>query len=191
MIFEETYLKDAYIVNLEPHTDKRGYFARLYCKDEFNEIGFKKEFVQINQSLNKHKHTFRGFHYQVPPFSETKLIRCVSGGIIDFIIDIRKDSPTFLKSFSVELSERNSRMLLIPDGFAHGFLTLEDNTSILYFHTEFFAPGYDNGLRFSDPELHIDFPFSPEIISEKDLEWPLIKERSFSGLEIKNTTVSS
>lgn len=190
MIFEETYLKDVYVIKLEPYYDERGYFVRLFCDEEFKAISFNKNFVQINHSSNKHQYTFRGFHYQVPPFSETKLIRCVSGRLIDYIIDLRKNSPTYLQSYSVELSEENSKMILIPDGFAHGYLTLENNTSLIYFHTEFFKPGYYDGFRYSDPQLEIKLPVAPKVISTRDSTWPLMRKRAFPGLELNYDTLS-
>ena len=187
MDFHETYLKDAYVINLDPHVDMRGSFVRLFCKDEFKAIGFKKKFVQINYVVNKHKQTFRGFHFQLPPYAETKLIRCVQGKVQDYIIDIREGSPTFLKSFTIELSENNLQMLLIPKGFAHGYITLEDNSTLIYFHTALYKPGYESGLRYNDTSLNIGLPAEPEIISERDLLWPLINESMFNGIQIKES----
>lgn len=183
MIFTETKLSGAFLIKPEPFVDERGLFARVYCKDEFTKINFHDEFVQFNHSVNKIKGTFRGFHYQLPPFSEVKLIRCVRGKVFDVIVDIRKNSKTFLKHFSVELSEENMKMLLIPKGFAHGFLTLEDNSHMIYHHTEYYKPGFEGGLRFDDPLLKIDLPELPKIISEKDKNNPLITN-TFKGIEI-------
>ena len=184
MIFLETILKDAYLVKPEPFTDDRGYFSRMFCKDKFRKIGFQKEFVQFNHSLNTHKHTLRGFHYQVPPFIETKLIGCISGRVLDCIIDIRKNSTTFLKSFSIELSATDPHMVLVPEGFAHGYITLEDKSGMVYFHTAFYKPGFERGLRYNDPALDIQLPVQPEIVSEKDRNLPLIEETQFEGLDI-------
>lgn len=186
MNFQETPLRKSFVIHLDPKIDFRGYFVRIFCKEEFEKIGLEKEFVQINYASNKHKYTFRGFHYQVPPFSEIKLIRCVSGRVQDFIIDIRKDSPTFLKSFSIELSENIQQMLLVPDGFAHGYITLEENSALIYFHTAFYKSGYEGGLNYNDPALDIHMPAVPEFISERDLHWPSIKESRFRGLKIKD-----
>jgi dTDP-4-dehydrorhamnose 3,5-epimerase len=184
MDFKETPLKDAYVIHLKPFTDERGYFVRMFCKDEFSKIGFNKEFVQMNHAMNKHNHTFRGFHFQFPPFSETKLIRCVSGKVQDYIIDIRRNSPTFLQSFTIELSESSHQVLLVPEGFAHGYVTLRKNSGLIYFHTAFYKPGFDSGLRYNDPRLDVKLPVTPEIVSEKDLNYPFIDDLKFNGLEI-------
>jgi len=184
MTFIETPLKNAYVIDLSPFNDDRGYFVRMFSKDEFREIGFDEEFVQINHAVNILKNTFRGFHYQVPPFSETKLICCVSGKVQDYIIDIRKNSPTFLKSFTLELSEEKPQMLLVPHGFAHGYITKTNNAGMIYFHTSFYKPGFEGGLQYNDPYLNIELPEKPEIISDRDLNFPLISESQFEGLEI-------
>ncbi|MCB0805043.1 MAG: dTDP-4-dehydrorhamnose 3,5-epimerase family protein [Bacteroidales bacterium] len=184
MTFNEIHLRNAFLIKLSPFEDERGYFVRMYCKKEFKEIGFNKEFVQVNHSLNKFRHTFRGFHYQIPPFSETKLIRCMSGKVRDYIIDIRKNSPTFLQHFAIDLSADKAEMILVPEGFAHGYITLEDNSGLVYFHTEFYKPGFEGGLRHNDPELKINLPFNPKIISDRDTEFPLISESQFEGLVI-------
>lgn len=186
MIFQETTLKNAYVINLSPFVDTRGYFTRLFSKDEFRQIGFNEEIVQINQAFNKHRLTFRGFHYQKPPFSESKIICCIEGKIQDYIIDIRKGSTTFLKSFTVELSEQNDLMILVPKGFAHGYLTLTKNTRLVYFHTSFYTPGFEGGIRYNDKSLGVEFPYKPKIISEKDLCYPFIENLSFEGIEVKN-----
>jgi dTDP-4-dehydrorhamnose 3,5-epimerase len=186
MIFQETYLKDAFVVNLAPHIDSRGYFVRLFSKNEFKEIGFNKEFVQVNYASNTQKYTLRGFHFQLPPFCETKLIRCVRGKVQDYIVDVRKGSPTFLKSFTIELSGDNTQMLLVPEGFAHGYLTLEEDSSLIYFHSMSYTPGHEGGLRFDDPVLGIEMPAVPEIVSEKDMHWPYINETHFTGIKTRH-----
>jgi len=183
MIFTETNLKGAYIIDPEPFVDERGLFARVYCKEEFKEIDFQSEFVQFNHSVNKSKRTFRGLHYQRPPFSEVKLIRCIRGNVFDIIVDLRKDSTTFLKHYCIELSEKNMKTMLVPQGFAHGFLTLEDNSQMLYHHTEYFKPGFEAGLRYDDPVLNIKLPEVPKIISEKDKNNPLISN-TFKAIDL-------
>ena len=181
MTFSETPLKGAYIITPEPVVDSRGSFARIYCKKEFQAIGHEKEFVQSNLSVNSKKFTFRGLHYQSPPFSEIKLIRCNKGKVLDMIIDIRKDSETFLEHFSIELSGDNMKILYVPEGFAHGFLTLEDDTQMTYHHTAFYEPGYESGLRYDDPALGITLPEKPMVISEKDNNHPFINKH-FKGI---------
>lgn len=181
MIFKETILSGAYIIDPEPFQDDRGLFARTYCKKEFEKIKHSKEFVQFNHSVNIHKGTIRGLHYQKPPFAEIKLIRCVKGAVCDVIIDIRKGSPTFLKHITVELSADNLRMIYIPEGFAHGFQTLEDDSALIYHHTAYYTPGMEGGLRFNDPALKIEWPLPPSVISEKDNTHPFLLP-SFIGL---------
>jgi dTDP-4-dehydrorhamnose 3,5-epimerase len=174
MKFNETPLRGAYVIDLEPFSDERGLFARTYCKKEFFKIGFDKEFVQFNFSKTATKGSIRGLHYQVPPQAETKLIRCIRGKVYDVMVDLRSNSPTFMQFYPVELSEDNMRMVLIPEGFAHGFQTLEDNTQLIYHHTAFYAPGYEKGIRYNDPELNIQWPLDVTVISEKDENYPLL-----------------
>jgi dTDP-4-dehydrorhamnose 3,5-epimerase len=183
MKFTETSLKGAYIVTPEPFIDDRGLFARVFCKKEFSVIGHSGEFVQINHSVNNLKGTFRGIHYQLPPFGEIKLIRCVSGRVYDIIVDIRSGSPTFLKSIAVVISQENMKMMYVPAGFAHGFITLEDNSQLIYHHTAFYEPGYEAGLRYDDPELQLELPLKPVVITEKDRNHPLI-DGNFKGINI-------
>jgi len=182
MIFSETPLKGAYIIELKPFTDDRGLFARTFCKKEFTAIGHDQEFVQFNHSITQKKGSVRGMHYQLPPFSEIKLIRCVRGGVFDVIIDLRKDSPTFLKFVSTELSEHNMLSLYIPQGFAHGFQTLEDNTQLIYHHTAYYTPGYEAGIRYDDPAVGINWPLPVTVITEKDLNHNLLNH-SFKGIQ--------
>jgi len=181
MKFHETKLNGAYTIELEPYIDERGLFARVFCQDEFEEIGHHKPFVQINHSINHKKATFRGLHYQKPPFSEIKLIRCIAGKVFDIIVDIREKSDTFLHHFGVELTSQNMKMIYVPEGFAHGFITLEDNTQLIYHHTSSYKPGYESGFRYDDPRLKIKLPFEPLIISEKDKSYRFI-DNSFSGI---------
>lgn len=181
MTFTETKLKGSFIVDLNLFTDERGAFARTYCKRDFKEIGHDKEFVQFNQSYNTHKGTLRGMHYQIPPFKEIKLVRCIRGAVYDVIIDIRQNSSTFLQYFAVELSADNRRSLYIPEGFAHGFQTLEDNTELVYHHSEYYTPNANSGLYYLDPVFNIQWPIAVSKISEKDKNLKLI-DQSFKGI---------
>jgi len=181
MIFEETKLKGAYVVSLNPLSDARGGFARTFCKKEFEQIGHKKEFVQMNHSWNKNKGTVRGMHYQIPPFQEIKLIRCVRGSVLDVIVDLRKYSPTFLQHVTVELSAENKKMIYVPEDFAHGFQALEDDSELIYHHTEYYTPDADRGLRFDDPALNIKWPLPTVMVSDKDKSYKLI-DNTFKGM---------
>ncbi|MCE3226594.1 MAG: rfbC [Bacteroidetes bacterium] len=181
MKFETTLLKGSYIISLNPFYDNRGGFVRTFCKKEFETINHTKEFVQLNQSYNTKKGTIRGMHYQVRPFSEIKLVRCIRGSVYDVIIDIREGSPTFLQHISVELTAENKRMLYIPEGFAHGFQTLEDNTELVYHHTEYYYKDADAGLNYLDPAFNIKWPLPVSVISEKDQENKLITN-TFKGI---------
>ena len=174
MIFKETKLKGAYVIDLEPFQDERGLFARTFCRREFADIGHQDEFVQFNHSRTHEKGTIRGMHYQLPPSAEIKLIRCVRGSVYDVIVDLRKNSPTFLQYIGLELSDRNMQMIYVPVGFAHGFQTLEDNTELIYHHTAYYAPELEAGLRFDDPQIEIDWPMPPTVLSAKDQNQPLI-----------------
>jgi dTDP-4-dehydrorhamnose 3,5-epimerase len=180
MIFEETTLKGAYVVSLQLLTDARGGFARTFCKKEFQQINHQKEFVQLNHSYNTFKGTVRGMHFQLPPYQEIKLIRCIKGTVIDVIVDLRENSPTFLQHVSVELSAENKKMMYVPENFAHGFQTLEDDTELIYHHTQFYTPQADTGIRFNDPMLKINWPLEPVMVSEKDKNYKLI-DHTFKG----------
>lgn len=181
MKFIETLLSGAYIVTPEPFEDDRGFFTRVFCKNEFKETGLKAEFVQINHSKNNLPGTLRGLHYQKPPFAESKLVRCIKGSVLDIIVDIRNGSPSFLKYFQIELSSENMKMLFIPEGFAHGFQTLQPNTELLYHHTAFYTPGYEGAIRYNDPALNIQWPVTTKVISEKDKNHLLITNQ-FKGI---------
>lgn len=183
MTFKETPLIGAYIIELQPFSDDRGWFARTFCKNEFREIGHDQEFVQFNHSVTLKKGTIRGLHFQVPPYSEIKLIRCIRGCVYDVIIDIRENSPTFLQYVAVELSEKNMLSIYIPQGFAHGFQTLEDNSQLIYHHTAYYTPGHEAGLRYNDPAIGINWPLPVSVITEKDLNHFLINN-SFKGISI-------
>lgn len=174
MIFEKTSLEGLYIVKPQLLRDERGLFTRTFCKKEFAEIGFEKDFVQFNHSFNSKKGTLRGMHFQEAPFTETKLIRCVEGRVWDVAVDLRKESKTYLQYFGIELSKENMFSVLIPDGFAHGFLTLEDNSSLIYHHTEFFTPNKDRGILYNDPSIGIKWPIPISFISQKDTSYTLL-----------------
>ena len=181
MTFEPTSLKGVYIVHPQPVTDERGWFARTFCKKEFAAIGHTKEWVQMNHSFTRKKGTIRGMHYQVPPYSEIKMVKCIAGVVWDVVIDIRKDSDTFLKYIGVELSAENKHMIYIPEGFAHGFQTQADNCELIYHHSSFYAPGSEGGIRYHDPLADIKWPLSVTEISERDLSHSLLNN-AFKGI---------
>jgi dTDP-4-dehydrorhamnose 3,5-epimerase len=174
MNFIPTKLKGAWIIEPQPHKDDRGLFARTFCAQEFSAHGLADRFVQCNTSWNSRKGTLRGLHFQLPPSSEVKLVRCTAGALLDVIIDLRPESPTYLDSTAVELTATNRLALYIPQMFAHGFQTLEDGTEIFYQMSEFYAPKLGRGLRYDDPKLGIDWPLPIASISEQDLNWPLL-----------------
>lgn len=168
MIFTETKLKGAFVIDIEPLEDQRGFFARAWCRDEFERHGLNTRIVHCNISFNKQRGTLRGMHYQAPPFAEAKLVRCTRGAIYDVIIDLRSDSPTFHEWFSVELTAENHRALFVPEGFAHGFQTLMDNSEVFYQMSEIFHPEHARSLRWNDPAFEIAWPIPDPILSEKD-----------------------
>lgn len=170
MKFIETKLKGAFIIELERLDDERGFFARTFCQREFEEYGLNPKVVQCNMSFNRKKGTLRGMHYQAFPYEEAKLVRCIKGAIYDVIIDLRPNSIAFKKWLAVDLTEQNRRMIYIPEGFAHGFQTLRDNTEIFYQMSEFFRPEYARGVRWNDPAFEIGWPIEDPIISTNDLQ---------------------
>ncbi len=180
MIFTETKLKGAYVVDLEPIEDERGWFSRTYCKREFASIGIHEPLVQINHSFNRQKGTIRGLHFQRPPFAEIKLVRCISGSVFDVIVDIRRASSTFLKFVALELSSANRKMILVPKGFAHGFQVLEENSELLYHHTEYYQPGIEAGIRFDETILSVNWPLPPAVISDRDAGFEKLND--FQGI---------
>ena len=181
MIFVETPLRGAFVIEIEKYEDERGFFARSWCAREFAAKGLDHHLVQCNVSFNKRKGTLRGLHYQFPPHAEAKLVRCTKGSLFDVIVDLRKDSLTFLKWFGVELTATNHRMLYIPKLFAHGFQTLEDETEIFYQMSQFYEPAAAEGLRWNDPRLGINWPNEDRTMSQKDQAYPNL-EISFVGL---------
>jgi dTDP-4-dehydrorhamnose 3,5-epimerase len=168
MIFTELELKGAFLVEVKKIEDERGFFGRAWCANEFVEHGLNKNFVQLNTSFTKKKGTIRGMHCQVDPYQEVKFIRCTRGRIWDVIIDLRPDSPTFKKWVGNELSADNYRMVYVPENFAHGFITLEDNSEVYYPVTQFYTPGAERGLRWDDPAFNIKWPVEVTLVSEKD-----------------------
>lgn len=168
MIFTPAELNGSFVIVPEPFSDERGWFARTYCKNEFTQIGHEAEWVQMNHSFTRQKGTLRGMHYQLPPHSEIKLVRCIAGAVYDVIIDLRKDSATFLNHFGVELSAANKKMIYIPEGFAHGFQTLTDDCELVYSHSQFYTPGSEAGLHYNDPKININWPLPVTSISAKD-----------------------
>ena len=181
MIFSATPLKGSYTVDLEPVGDTRGWFARTYCKNEFSKIGHDKEWVQMNHSFTQQKSTIRGMHFQLPPFSEIKMVRCIAGAVYDVIIDLRASSATFLQFFGVELSAANKKMMYIPEGFAHGFQALTDDCELIYHHSQYYLPGVEAGIKYDDKKININWPLPVTIISERDNAHPLI-DVNFKGL---------
>lgn len=176
MIFTETKLGGAFVIDLERREDSRGFFARAFCQNEFSEHGLKPVIAQANIAFNRRKGTLRGMHFQFPPASETKLVRCTRGAIVDIIVDLRPESPTHLEHIAVELSADNHRALYVPERFAHGYQVLEDITETSYQVGEFYTPGAEGGLRYDDPKLGLSWPLPVTEISDKDREWPSLSE---------------
>lgn len=172
MKFSDTNLDSAKLIDLETFADNRGYFARAFCEKEFAEAGLVSRFVQCNMSGSERKGTLRGLHYQVAPHEEVKLVRAIRGAIWDCIIDLRPESPTYLKWQGFELTQDNKRMLYVPQGFAHSYLTLTDDTEVFYMVSAFYAPGAEKGIRYNDPAFNIEWPVPIEVISDKDAAHP-------------------
>jgi len=174
MKFTETKLKGAFIIDLERREDARGFFARAFCQNEFEAHGLKRVIAQGNVAHNKLKGTLRGMHFQIPPAAETKLVRCTRGAILDIIVDLRPESPTYLQHTSVELNEENQRALYVPERFAHGYQALADNTDTSYQVGEFYSPPNERALRYDDPRLGLTWPLPVSVISDKDKVAPLL-----------------
>lgn len=177
MIFTETNLKGAYILEIRKIEDERGFFGRSWCKKEMEDHGLNGNLCQANTSYSRLKGTIRGMHYQVSPYEETKLIRCTRGSIYDVIIDLRPDSETYLKWFGTELNQESYNMLYVPEGFAHGFITLQDNSEVYYNVTQFYIPGAEAGIRYNDPLFNIHWPVTPTVVSDKDSSHPDYKAK--------------
>ncbi|NJO78030.1 MAG: dTDP-4-dehydrorhamnose 3,5-epimerase [Cyanobacteria bacterium RM1_2_2] len=181
MIFTETKLKGAFILDLELRADDRGAFARTFCMKEFEAHGLKPTVAQCNLSFNYKAGTLRGMHYQTLPAAETKLVRCTRGAIYDVIIDMRPDSPTYMQHIGVELTADNHRALYVPELFAHGYQALTDGAEVVYQVGEFYTPGYERGIRYDDPAFGIQWPMPVTVISEKDAAWPAFAAMSASA----------
>ena len=176
MKFLETELQGAFVIELETFEDSRGFFARVWCNEEFEEHGLVPRIAQVNTSFNAKAGTRRGMHYQIAPHEETKVVRCIRGSLYDVIVDLRPDSPTYKRWTGVELTARNHRMLYVPAKFAHGFITLEDNTEVMYLISEAYAPEAARAVRWDDPEIGIEWPRPVVEISERDAGWPDFNE---------------
>jgi dTDP-4-dehydrorhamnose 3,5-epimerase len=172
VIFTETKLKGAFIVELDKHEDDRGFFARSWCQKEFEAHNLNPRIVQCNISFNKTKGTLRGMHYQAAPFAEAKLVRCTAGALYDVIIDLRPDSPTYRHHVGEVLSAVNYKMLYVPEDFAHGFQTLEENTEIFYQMSEFYSPQHARGVRYNDPAFGIQWMLANPVIVDRDRNYP-------------------
>jgi dTDP-4-dehydrorhamnose 3,5-epimerase len=175
LIFTETRLKGAFTIDLEPRSDARGFFSRTFCQREFAEHGLRTDVVQCNLSFNHARGTWRGLHYQLPPATEAKLIRCVRGAIQSVIVDLRPGSATYLEHIQVTLSAENRRAIYVPEMFGNGYQTLTDDAEAIYQVSEFYTPSQERGLRYDDPVLGITLPLPVSIISEKDAGWPLLE----------------
>ena len=176
MIFVETKLSGAFVIELERREDERGFFARAFCQHEFEEHGLKPVIAQANIGFNRERGCVRGMHFQYPPAAETKTVRCTRGAVLDIIVDLRPESPTFLEHVEVELTADNHRAIYIPERFAHGYQTLADETETSYQVGEFYTPGVEGGLRYDDPALGLSWPLPVSVISEKDAGWALFSE---------------
>jgi dTDP-4-dehydrorhamnose 3,5-epimerase len=170
MIFTEASIKGIFEIDLEKREDERGFFARVFCVEQFQNHGLEGKIVQINNSFSKEKLTLRGMHYQLPPKSEIRIVRCVRGAVFDMALDLRPNSPTFGKSHGIELTSENRKMTYVPKGFAHGFMTLQNDTEFMYFVSEFYSPEYERVIRWNDPKFDMKWPQVPLNVSKKDSE---------------------
>ncbi len=175
MQYHDTPFNEVKIISLEKRGDERGFFARTFCQREMATQQLVDTFVQINSSYSSTRGTLRGLHFQLPPFREVKIVRCLRGSVFDVIVDIRPDSSRFGQHYAMELTADNSLMLYVPHGFAHGFLTLEDHCELQYLVSEFYHPEAERGLQWNDPELNIPWPFSPRVVSPRDTSNPLLR----------------
>ena len=177
MELREAELKDVFIINLKPFNDNRGWFARSFCKNVFSELNIDFDIAQSNLSFSEKKHTLRGLHYQKGRYEESKLVSCLRGSILDVIIDMREESATFGKHMKYVLNLDNKSILLIPKGFAHGFITLEDNTLVNYLSSNYYSPEFEQVIRWNDPYFNIEWPTNTPILSEKDRNFPDYKTK--------------
>ena len=172
MKFTSTPFPGLYIIELEKNGDPRGFFARSYDAQEFKKLNLKDRFVQTNVSRSRERGTLRGLHYQTPPYAEAKLIRCTKGALYDVVVDLRPDSPTYKQWFGIELTEDNQKQLYVPEGFAHGFITLKEDTEAFYMVSECYHPEAERGVHYNDPQFRIKWPIPVEVVSDKDKTWP-------------------
>jgi dTDP-4-dehydrorhamnose 3,5-epimerase len=172
MFFNETKLRGAFVIGLDRKVDQRGFFARTFCVQEFEAHGLNPRVVQCNLSYNRQRGTLRGMHWQAPPSTEAKLVRATRGAVLDVIVDLRPESATYLQHVAIELSADNRRMLYIPEGFAHGFQSLEDDSEVIYQMSEFYAPEQARGARWNDPAFGIVWPLPDPIMNDRDRTWP-------------------
>jgi dTDP-4-dehydrorhamnose 3,5-epimerase len=175
MIFTATKLDGAFVIDVERREDSRGFFARAFCQREFEAHSLKPVIAQTNIAYNRHRGTVRGMHFQIPPAAETKLVRCTRGAILDIVVDLRPESPTYLDHVAVELSAVNSRSLYVPERFAHGYQVLEDETEMSYMVGEFYSPPNERALRYDDPMFGLKWPLPVSVISDKDKNAPLLE----------------
>lgn len=183
MKFNPTSFDGVYTIDLDLLQDERGWFARIFDNAEFKKINFYGEWLQLNHSFTNKTGTVRGMHYQIPPFAEVKLVRCIAGSVYDVIIDLRKNSVTFLQWFGIELSEKNKKMIYIPEGFAHGFQTLTDNCELIYHHSQFYKSGFEEGIKYDDPLPDIQWPVKVTTISKRD-DGHNYLDKNFEGIKI-------
>jgi dTDP-4-dehydrorhamnose 3,5-epimerase len=172
MKFNPLPLQGSYLIELDQHQDERGFFARIFCQEELAQLGLETQVVQANNSLSYAKGTLRGLHYQLEPMAEIKWVRCIQGAFFDVILDLRPDSPTFGKSYGAILSAENRQMMYVPRGFAHGFLTLAENSEVLYLVSQMYSKEFERGIRWNDPFFNIDWPIVPQVISDRDKSHP-------------------
>jgi dTDP-4-dehydrorhamnose 3,5-epimerase len=181
MIFRPAPLAGAYLIEIEPKADERGFFGRAFCAKEFSAVGLESTFVQANNTLTLKKGTVRGFHYQLPPSAEVKLVRCIRGAVYDVIVDIRPHSKTYCQSFGATLDQENRHMMYVPQGFAHGFISLTDDAELHYMVSAFYDAKQERGLRYNDPAFAVRWPLEMTAISAKDSAWPDFDE-TFHGV---------
>ena len=173
MIFTPTPIPGAFVIELEKREDERGFFARAWCQREFAAHGLNPSIAQVNISYNRHKHTLRGLHFQADPHGEDKLLRCTAGALHFVLVDLRRESPAYKTNIAVSLTATNYRMLYVPKGCANGFLTLADDSEVLYLISQFYEPGAERGIKWNDPALGVEWPIAePAVLSEKDRNWP-------------------
>lgn len=183
MIFTPTELQGALLLDIEPRADARGFFARSWCRREFEAHGLSATIAQSNIAVSPRKGTLRGLHYQEAPDAEVKLVRCTRGAVYDVIVDLRPESPTYKRWLGMELSADNHRMLYVPEGFAHGYQTLSDDCELWYQTSQFYAPAAARGVRYDDPAFDIRWPLAVTVISDADHGWPLFDHSEMSGKE--------